>query len=154
MTLSDRTNFTCFAVNDGGYSKPHTVYINVLGEVLANLRLRVLRSFCLAPPAFIQKPAPYYGILASSKNFSLTCQIECYPPCSIKWLKDGKYLETKDNPLFYIIDKIHPADILKNDFESVESTLVSVLFSKEAPSALLTNCRCLISAAHNGQLQI
>lgn len=33
VTLSDRTNFTCFAVNDGGYSKPHTVYINVLGEV-------------------------------------------------------------------------------------------------------------------------
>lgn len=31
VTLSDRTNFTCFAVNDGGRSKPHTVYINVLG---------------------------------------------------------------------------------------------------------------------------
>lgn len=109
VTLSDRTNFTCFAVNRGGRSEPSTVYINVL-----------------APPAFIQKPAPYYGLLASSKSVSLACQIECYPLCSIKWLKNDHYLETKDNPLFDIVDTIHPADFLKNDFESIESTLVSL----------------------------
>lgn len=87
-----------------------------------------MEALFLAPPAFIQKPAPYYGILASSRNVSLTCQIECYPLCSVKWLKDGKHLEVKDNPLFYIIDRIHPADLLKNDFESVESTLVRFPF--------------------------
>lgn len=31
VTLSDRTNFTCVAENEGGHSKPSTVYINVSG---------------------------------------------------------------------------------------------------------------------------
>lgn len=32
VTLSDRTNFTCVAENDGGHSKPSTIYINVSGN--------------------------------------------------------------------------------------------------------------------------
>lgn len=32
VTLSDRTNFTCVAENEGGHSKPSTVYINVSGK--------------------------------------------------------------------------------------------------------------------------
>lgn len=37
VTLSDRTNFTCVAQNDGGHSKPSTVYINVSGDYVTNI---------------------------------------------------------------------------------------------------------------------
>lgn len=80
-----------------------------------------------APPAFIQNLPPYQGILASSKNVSLTCRVECFPICSIVWYKDGHQLDVNRNSLYYIKTAIYPPDVQKNDFESVESTLVNIL---------------------------
>ncbi|CAB4061168.1 unnamed protein product [Lepeophtheirus salmonis] len=43
----------------------------------------------LAPPTFIQRLPPYTGAMATTENFSLSCQVECSPLCDIFWLKDG-----------------------------------------------------------------
>ncbi|CAH0547572.1 unnamed protein product, partial [Brassicogethes aeneus] len=105
--LETKNNFTCIAQNEGGQSEPSTREINVF-----------------APPAFIQKLPPYQGILYSSQNINLTCRVECSPLCSIVWLKDGKHLDTNSNPLYYLSTVLYPPDLQKNDFESIESTLV------------------------------
>lgn len=82
--------------------------------------------FVSAPPAFIQNLPPYKGILASSKNVSLTCRVECFPICSIVWYKDGMQLDVNRTSLYYVETHIHQPDVQKNDFESVESTLVRI----------------------------
>ncbi|XP_044766559.1 uncharacterized protein LOC123322654 isoform X3 [Coccinella septempunctata] len=107
VTLETRSNFTCIPQNDGGQGKPDTVEINVD-----------------APPSFIQNLIPYQGILYNSKNISLTCRVECWPVCSIVWLIDGKPLDKNTSSLYYVRTEIYPSDVKKNDFESVESTLI------------------------------
>ncbi|KAK9891372.1 hypothetical protein WA026_014616 [Henosepilachna vigintioctopunctata] len=77
-----------------------------------------------SPPSFIQNLIPYQGILYNSKNISLTCRVECWPICSIVWYIDGKQLDKTTSSLYYIRTEIHPSNVAKNDFESVESTLV------------------------------
>ncbi|KAJ8954752.1 hypothetical protein NQ314_007022, partial [Rhamnusium bicolor] len=106
VRLETRSNFTCIAENDGGQSDPATVFINVN-----------------APPAFIQKLPTYQGVLYSSQNINLTCIVECYPECSIIWNKDGSNLDTSNN-LYSVITTPLPPDSRKNDFESINSTLI------------------------------
>ncbi|RZC32225.1 Ig 3 and/or I-set domain containing protein, partial [Asbolus verrucosus] len=106
-SLETRSNFTCVAKNAGGKSEP--AYDNIT---------------VLAPPAFIGNLNSYKGVLYSAPNVSLTCRIECYPACSVIWFKDGHRLDTENNHLYYVNIKEHPADVNKNDFESIESTLV------------------------------
>lgn len=48
--------------------------------------------------------------------------------CSIVWLKDGHLLDTNNNPLYYLETQEYKPDLRKNDFESIESTLVSIGF--------------------------
>ncbi|XP_049818622.1 hemicentin-1 isoform X3 [Aethina tumida] len=107
VRLETKSNFTCIAVNEGGQSEPATEVINVY-----------------APPAFIQKLIPYQGVLYSSQHINLTCRVECSPMCSIVWLKDGHLLDTNNNPLYYLETQEYKPDLRKNDFESIESTLV------------------------------
>ncbi|XP_025836986.1 hemicentin-2 isoform X4 [Agrilus planipennis] len=107
VTLETKTNFTCLAVNEGGKSTNSSIGINVL-----------------APPSFIQALPPYQGVLATSNNISLTCRVECSPLCSITWYQDGYKLNSTNNPLYYTKTVTHLPDTRKNDFESIESTLV------------------------------
>uniref|UniRef100_A0A336JZG9 CSON005257 protein n=1 Tax=Culicoides sonorensis TaxID=179676 RepID=A0A336JZG9_CULSO len=92
--LDSRTNFSCYAYNEGGD----------------------------APPAFIQKLHPYTGALFSAKNASLTCRVECVPTCSITWFKDGNGIEKSDTH-YSIKETLLPADPSTGDFESVLSIL-------------------------------
>ncbi|KAJ8948369.1 hypothetical protein NQ318_019354 [Aromia moschata] len=107
VRLETRSNFTCAPVNEGGKGVPATVVIDVK-----------------APPSFIQKLQTYQGVLYNSEYINLTCTVECYPLCSIIWRENGVKIDPENNPRYDIENTILPPNINKNDFESVNSTLV------------------------------
>lgn len=104
--LDSRTNYSCYAYNDGGHGSPATVNLEVH-----------------APPFFIKNLFPYTGILYSSRNASLMCRIECVPRCAIAWLKDGVSLE-ENNGRYFVKEEYMAASPATGDFESVMSVLV------------------------------
>nr|XP_023026368.1 titin-like [Leptinotarsa decemlineata] len=128
VRLQSRSNFTCIAVNEGGRSAPSTVFVNVF-----------------APPTFYNSLSTYHGVLYSSKHINLTCIVECYPECSIVWHKDGVKLDIAHNPLYYVETHFLPPNLQKNDFESINSTLIWNMtawpggsLNKSAPNSIYT----------------
>ncbi|KAG5898346.1 hypothetical protein JTB14_034328 [Gonioctena quinquepunctata] len=128
VRLQSRSNFTCIAVNEGGKSAPSTVFVNVF-----------------APPTFYNSVSTYHGLLYSSKHINLTCIVECYPECSIVWHKDGVKLDIAHNPLYYVETHFLPPNLQKNDFESINSTLIWNMtawpggtLNKSAPNSIYT----------------
>ncbi|GJQ78945.1 putative immunoglobulin like protein [Trypoxylus dichotomus] len=124
VTYETKSNYTCYAHNDGGDSTPASIFVNVS-----------------APPAFIQNLQPYQGILYTTSNISLTCRVECSPECSIVWLRNSQIIP-KSDVLYSFKETKHPADLNKNDFESVESTLLFNMYrwpdkqlNKSAPNS-------------------
>ncbi|XP_055597510.1 hemicentin-1-like isoform X2 [Uranotaenia lowii] len=103
--LDSRTNFSCYAYNDGGEGNAAVVALDVH-----------------APPAFIQKLNPYTGALFATSNISLTCRVECVPLCKVSWFKDGVGIENSDER-YFIRWEYRPADPATGDFESVHSVL-------------------------------
>uniref|UniRef100_A0A1B0GL67 Ig-like domain-containing protein n=2 Tax=Lutzomyia longipalpis TaxID=7200 RepID=A0A1B0GL67_LUTLO len=103
--LDSRTNFSCYAYNEGGEGNPATVQLDVH-----------------APPAFIQKLPPYTGALFSTPGISLSCRVECVPRCNISWFKDGMGIE-EFSERYYVKDSYLPADPSTGDFESTLSIL-------------------------------
>lgn len=106
--LDSRTNFSCYAYNEGGEGTPATVYLDVH-----------------APPAFIQSLNPYIGELYTTPAVAISCRVECVPQCSINWFKDGVGIEDEDER-YYVAESYLAADLSTGDFESVLSTLVSL----------------------------
>lgn len=85
--------------------------------------INLLFNFVLAPPAFIVPLQPYTGALYNSKYINISCRVECSPICSVSWLKDGRPI---DNSHRYTVSKVnHNPDLRTNDFESIQSILVS-----------------------------
>nr|XP_018907404.1 PREDICTED: hemicentin-1-like isoform X4 [Bemisia tabaci] len=109
VTLESESNFTCYAVNEGGDGQPATTYIDVL-----------------APPAFIERLPPYYGALINAQHISISCRVECSPRCSINWLKNGRPIDFRPGvPSRYIIKNTEmEAEPRSNDFESTHSVLI------------------------------
>ncbi|KMZ01274.1 uncharacterized protein LOC6739169 isoform X8 [Drosophila simulans] len=103
--LDSRTNYSCYAYNEGGKG------------VMATVNLEVH-----APPFFIKNLPPYTGILHSSPNATLTCRIECVPRCDISWQKDGVPIERNDTR-YFIKEKYMDASPATGDFESMLSVL-------------------------------
>ncbi|KAH8258880.1 hypothetical protein KR038_011496 [Drosophila bunnanda] len=103
--LDSRTNYSCYAYNEGGKGLMATVNLEVH-----------------APPFFIKNLAPYTGILHTSSNATLTCRIECVPRCDIHWLKDGVQIE-KNNSRYFVKEKYTEASPTTGDFESILSVL-------------------------------
>ncbi|XP_055919479.1 uncharacterized protein LOC129951381 [Eupeodes corollae] len=103
--LDSRTNYSCYAYNEGGHGVPATVNLEVH-----------------APPFFIKNLFPYTGIVYSSRNASLMCRIECVPRCTISWYKDGIALEP-DNERYFVKEEYMAASPATGDFESVMSVL-------------------------------
>lgn len=60
--LDSRTNFSCYAYNEGGDGNPATNDLDVY-----------------APQTFIKILPPYIGFLYNSTNIMLTCRVECVP---------------------------------------------------------------------------
>ncbi|XP_059086621.1 hemicentin-1-like isoform X5 [Tigriopus californicus] len=106
VTLETEANISCVAVNEVGEGEPDFIGIEVF-----------------APPTFIERLPPYTGAMAESDNFSVECQVECSPLCDIFWLKDGIPIG-EDDERFSINTTLVEADLAKNDFESVRSTLI------------------------------
>lgn len=105
--LDSRTNYSCYAYNEGGKG------------VMATVNLEVH-----APPFFIKNMQPYTGVLHSVSNFNLTCRIECVPRCEIAWLKDGTPID-KNDTRYFVKEKYMDASPATGDFESMLSVLVS-----------------------------
>ncbi|XP_041674184.1 uncharacterized protein LOC108118341 isoform X5 [Drosophila eugracilis] len=103
--LDSRTNYSCYAYNEGGKG------------VMATVNLEVH-----APPFFIKNLPPYTGMLHSSSNATLTCRIECVPRCEISWQKDGDPIERNDTR-YIIKEKYMEASPATGDFESMLSVL-------------------------------
>ncbi|EDW79217.2 LOW QUALITY PROTEIN: uncharacterized protein Dwil_GK12999 [Drosophila willistoni] len=103
--LDSRTNYSCYAYNEGGKG------------VMATVNLEVH-----APPFFIKNLSPYTGMLHSSANANLTCRIECVPRCEISWLKDGVPIE-KNDTRYFVKEKYMDASPATGDFESMLSVL-------------------------------
>jgi len=108
--LDSRTNYSCFAYNEGGRG------------VMATVSLEVH-----APPFFIKNLPPYTGVLHSSPNATLTCRIECVPLCEISWQKDGEPIE-KNDTRYFVKEKYMEASPATGDFESMLSVLVSKIY--------------------------
>ncbi|XP_070141229.1 hemicentin-1 isoform X4 [Drosophila kikkawai] len=103
--LDSRTNYSCYAYNEGGKGLMATVNLEVH-----------------APPFFIKNLAPYTGILHTSSNATLTCRIECVPRCDIHWQKDGVLIE-RNNSRYFVKEKYMEASPATGDFESILSVL-------------------------------
>ncbi|XP_037890321.1 uncharacterized protein LOC119637932 isoform X6 [Glossina fuscipes] len=103
--LDSRTNYSCYAFNEGGKG------------VMATVNLEVH-----APPFFIKNLPPYTGMLHTSRNANLTCRIECVPRCEISWLKDGVPID-KNDTRYFVKDKYMDASPATGDFESMLSVL-------------------------------
>ncbi|TMW46288.1 hypothetical protein DOY81_008631 [Sarcophaga bullata] len=103
--LDSRTNYSCYAFNEGGKGAMATVNLEVH-----------------APPFFIKNLPPYTGMLHTSRNANLTCRIECVPRCEISWLKDGVPIE-KNDTRYFVKDKYMDASPATGDFESMLSVL-------------------------------
>lgn len=116
--LDSRTNFSCFAYNEGGEGNAALIQLDVH-----------------APPAFIQKLQPYTGALYSTPGISLSCRVECVPACNISWFKDGIGIE--DNDERYIIRSSYlDAEPSTGDLESVYSILVKHEFYRYITSEI------------------
>ncbi|CAD7006345.1 unnamed protein product [Ceratitis capitata] len=103
--LDSRTNYSCYAYNEGGKG------------VMATVDLVVH-----APPFFIKNLVPYTGMLHTSRTANLTCRIECVPRCEITWLKGTEPIELNDTR-YFIKEKYVDASPATGDFESMLSVL-------------------------------
>ncbi|XP_060858911.1 uncharacterized protein LOC132936236 isoform X4 [Metopolophium dirhodum] len=111
VSLETRANFTCSAYNEGGVTYSEPVYIEVF-----------------APPNYITGPPQYLGVAYNATHVNASCTVECYPHCSVNWLRRGVLIDPMNNPMdkerYSILTEYLPAERLKNDFEAVRSTLI------------------------------
>ena len=81
--------------------------------------------FCSsARPDFIKPLNGYAGFAYNSTNVSIECWVECSPICNISWTRDGSPMDFDNTNLYYQTNVYHLPDQSKNDFESIQSTLV------------------------------
>lgn len=86
--------------------------------------LLFLFNYSLARPDFIKPLNGYAGFAYNSTNVSIECWVECSPICNISWTRDGLPMNFDKTDLYYQTNVYHPPDQSKNDFESIQSTLV------------------------------
>ncbi|CAM1314388.1 nrm (predicted) [Pycnogonum litorale] len=75
----------------------------------------------LAPPAFIENLPPMSGAKKTAESVSMTCTVECDPPCTVQWLKNGENLQ--DSDMYVIKTSAQTQNEQRNYFESVVTTL-------------------------------
>ncbi|XP_078046874.1 neuromusculin [Augochlora pura] len=107
VNLETEANFTCLAYNEAGDGEPATTFIDVS-----------------AAPAFIYKLPSYHGYVYNSPNVSIMCWVECAPICNVSWLKKDARIDFAKTNRYYVSNVYHPPDPRKNDFESIQSTLI------------------------------
>lgn len=104
--LESRTNFTCFAYNEGGEGTAATVLLDVH-----------------APQQFLERLPPYTGALHTADTVELACRVECRPSCTIAWSVAGREIIDDENDRYWVEVTEVPANGKTGDFESVLSVL-------------------------------
>eukprot|EP00091_Calanus_sinicus_P020505 TRINITY_DN5634_c0_g1_i1.p1 TRINITY_DN5634_c0_g1~~TRINITY_DN5634_c0_g1_i1.p1 ORF type:complete len:412 (+),score=117.82 TRINITY_DN5634_c0_g1_i1:763-1998(+) len=104
LGLASQENISCSAVNDIGSGESDTIQLEVF-----------------APPNFIENLPEEKSFLSNDENLSLMCQAECFPLCTISWLKNDEIIT--DGEAFSIEESVIPEDFDTNTFPSVLSRL-------------------------------
>lgn len=53
---------------------------------------------CTAPPNYIIGPPQYLGVVYNATHVNASCTVECYPHCSVYWLRRGVQIDPINNP--------------------------------------------------------
>jgi len=105
LSAESQGNFSCSAKNDIG--EGDSSYFNLVVQ---------------APPSFLIPLGGNQTLVSHLPDQSLTCQVECYPLCSVKWAKDGEEIQDTDEK-YNISQTNEPEDVELNKFPSVISEL-------------------------------
>ncbi|KAG1714570.1 Hemicentin-1 [Nymphon striatum] len=102
--INDEGNYSCAAVNSAGMGQPAYYYVKIN-----------------AVPSFIEDLPATFGSKKTAKSVSLTCTVECDPPCTLHWYINDEDLS--DSELYDIKTSFQAEDLERNYFQSVVSTL-------------------------------
>ncbi|KAG1692976.1 Hemicentin-1 [Nymphon striatum] len=102
--INDEGNYSCAAVNSAGMGQPAYYYVKIN-----------------AVPSFIEDLPATFGSKKTAKSVSLTCTVECDPPCTLHWYINDEDLS--DSELYDIKTSFQAEDLDRNYFQSVVSTL-------------------------------
>jgi len=102
--LASQENISCSAFNEIGSGESDTVQLEVF-----------------VPPNFIENLPEETSFLSNEEDLSLMCQAECFPLCTITWLKNDEIIT--DDEDFMIKESVIPEDLGTNTFTSVLSKL-------------------------------
>jgi len=75
-----------------------------------------------APPAFLESLPETTTFVSHDTNIFLQCQVECFPSCSIEWMKNEELIASDDDR-FIIEESVIEEDVDANQFQSVISKL-------------------------------
>jgi len=76
----------------------------------------------LAAPHFLESLHDETMFVSHATNLFLQCKVECFPLCSIQWVKNSDVISSNDDR-FTIEESIIPEDVDANQFQSVISKL-------------------------------
>eukprot|EP00090_Calanus_glacialis_P045715 TRINITY_DN8668_c0_g1_i1.p1 TRINITY_DN8668_c0_g1~~TRINITY_DN8668_c0_g1_i1.p1 ORF type:complete len:1080 (-),score=259.44 TRINITY_DN8668_c0_g1_i1:89-3328(-) len=102
--LASQENISCSAVNEIGSGESDTVQLEAF-----------------VPPNFIENLPEETSFLSNDDDLSLMCQAECFPLCTITWLKNNEIIT--DGEDIMIEESVIPEDLGTNTFTSVLSKL-------------------------------
>ncbi|XP_015793574.1 hemicentin-2 isoform X3 [Tetranychus urticae] len=106
VTLSTRGNYSCAAISMAGLGSKGYLYIQPM-----------------VPPKMIESLPEVDGALFNASQHSVSCRVECDPPCSIKWYSNGSIIEPNSSTSYTIKETQHPEEKESNIFLSIVSTL-------------------------------
>eukprot|EP00092_Neocalanus_flemingeri_P009188 GFUD01009889.1.p1 GENE.GFUD01009889.1~~GFUD01009889.1.p1 ORF type:complete len:1498 (+),score=504.87 GFUD01009889.1:68-4561(+) len=105
IAVDSQGNFSCAGVNDLGQGEGGSLQLIVF-----------------APQTFVQSLPETSTFVSHDTDFNLQCEVECFPLCSIQWMKDDEVI-TLDDDRYFIEEEITPEDVEANQFQSVSSKL-------------------------------
>ncbi|XP_053205709.1 uncharacterized protein LOC128390045 isoform X4 [Panonychus citri] len=110
VTLSTRGNYSCAAISSAGLGAKGYLYVQPM-----------------VPPKLIESLPAVDGALFNASQHSVSCRVECDPPCSIKWYLNGSLIDPNSTSssarTFTIKETQHPEEKEANIFLSIVSTL-------------------------------
>ncbi|XP_023319484.1 hemicentin-1 isoform X2 [Eurytemora carolleeae] len=98
-----RSNFSCSAINSVGNNFGEEYFLDIL-----------------APPEFLRMPDSETIIIKDNQQLNITCQVECYPLCSIDWYWNSKKIEENDVMHLFLMRQDATED--QNLFQEYELT--------------------------------
>jgi len=117
--LSERTNnLTLDGLSAESQGPVSCAGVNTLGQGEQDS----LNITVFAPPTFLESLPEATTFVSHDTSIFLQCQVECFPSCSIEWMKNNEVI-TSDDDRFIIEESIIEEDVDANQFQSVISKL-------------------------------